>query len=495
MPDLGSFLRINADRTPNRPALFCGESTLSHELLDYSSTLLAKWLLASRLEPGQRVAVHWTNSIPVVQLFYGIFKAGLVAVPINARLKPPEIAFILRHAEARACFSEPALFPLAQEAGGECSLFEGLPELNAVESTSLPAVDSDRTAILLYTSGTTARPKGVTHTHRSLYETGLNTQRLMAVHEPLEDRALCVLPLTHIGAFVGMLASLIGGGSMALLPRFDPAAFLDTLERFQCTSVVCMPALLHLVLTEQLRQPRIVSSLQVAIGGGDSVPIPLQEAFQTAFGVPLREAYGMTESVPLTGSPTHAIRPGSFGLPLEGVSLRLVDPAGCDVPPGHTGEILSFTAATCSGYWNDPEATRAAFLDGWFRTGDLASCDSEGYYWFQGRKKEIIIRAGSNISPQEVEAVLYRHPAVAEAGVVGEFDPVCGERVVAFITLREGAAAEAEELCAFGREYLADYKCPEKVIFLPSLPKTPTGKVSRRTLKESMQSAVAVAHH
>jgi long-chain acyl-CoA synthetase len=210
------------------------------------------------------------------------------------------------------------------------------------------------------------------------------------------------------------------------------------------------------------------------------------------FGIPLRELYGLTESVLVMMNPVNAIRPGSIGVPLEGVELRIVDIEGRDVPAGGTGELLVRSPATCVGYWNDPDTTRAALEGGWLHTGDLASRDADGYCWFRGRKKEIIIRAGSNISPQEVEEALHRHPAVAEVGVVGQPDAAYGEIVAAFVVLREGCHAEPEELREFAKERLADYKVPERFVFLPDLPKGLTGKVHRRSLKE-MVLAAAVA--
>jgi long-chain acyl-CoA synthetase len=278
---------------------------------------------------------------------------------------------------------------------------------------------------------------------------------------------------------------------MVLLPRFDPGGVLDAIEEFRCTALTCLPSLWHFILDEQARKPRRVSSLNTACAAGDAVPVALQDRFEMVFGVPLQEGYGMTESVPLVVNPKGAIRSGSLGVPAEQVEVRIVDLAGGDVPEGETGEMLVRSPANCVGYWNDPEATRAAIEADWLHTGDLASRDSEGYYWFRGRKKEIIIRAGSNISPQEVEEALYRHPGVLEAGVVGQADSVYGEIVVAFVVLRGGIQAEPSELREFAQKHLADYKVPEKFVFLAEMPKSPTGKVHRRSLKGMLLSASA----
>jgi long-chain acyl-CoA synthetase len=200
----------------------------------------------------------------------------------------------------------------------------------------------------------------------------------------------------------------------------------------------------------------------------------------------LREGLGLTESCLVTANPSSGIRIGSIGLAAPGVDIRLIDLQGRDVPPGETGEILVRSPANCVGYWNDPAATACLFTDGWMHTGDLASCDEDGYYWFKGRLKQLIIRGGSNISPQEVEEALYQHPSVLEAGVIGAPDSVYGEIVVAFISLREGHQATPEELQQFARQRLADYKVPERILYLDQLPKSPTGKVHRRALKEML---------
>ncbi|MBV9742121.1 MAG: AMP-binding protein, partial [Acidobacteriia bacterium] len=466
-------------------ALFCGGATMTYLELDESSTNFAHCFRNQGLRPGDRVAIHWSNSFDVVQLFFALFKAGLIGVTINTRLKPPEISYILSHSEARVCFSEPALGPFARAAAPACPIVTELPKAGTSDDqpAALPEPDPEQPALILYTSGTTARPKGIVHTHRSLSQIGLlGTQVIVVPGDRGAD--LCVLPLMHAAAWVSLLASLRLKFPSVLLPRFDPGAVLDAIERFQCTHMVCMPALWVLVLEEQKRKPRQVSSLRTALAGGDAVSQPLQRRFEAIFGIPLTEGYGMTEAVPLICNPKGAIRSGAMGVPLNGAEVRIVDLSGHEVAEGESGEIIVRSPNICAGYWKDPEATRAAIRDGWLYTGDLGSRDANGYYWFRGRKKEIIIRAGSNISPQEVEEALCRHPAVLEAGVVGRPDALYGEVVVAFVVLRQGATAEPQQLRSFAQEYLADYKLPESILFLEALPKGPTGKVQRRALKE-----------
>ena len=273
---------------------------------------------------------------------------------------------------------------------------------------------------------------------------------------------------------------------MVLLPKFEPAAALDAIARFGCTTAGGLPTMILSLVEEQARTPRQVTTLRSVLAGGDVVSPTLQNRFLALFGTELLEIYAMTEVCGMSANIPGARRPGSMGVALEGVDIRVVDLDGRDVAQGETGEILVRSSALCSGYWNDLQATRAAMGNGWLHTGDLGSRDGDGFIWFRGRKKEVIIRAGSNISPQEVEEALYKHPAVLEAGVVGVPDPVTIERVAAFIVLRDGASASADELCAFARRHIADYKAPEDIHFLKELPKNPVGKVQRRALKEML---------
>ena len=253
-----------------------------------------------------------------MQLFFALFKAGLIAVAINVRLKSPEIRYVLNHSQARMCFSEPALAPLAEQAGTGCCIVTQLPALETAKSprSALPLIDPDQPAVLLYTSGTTANPKGVTHTHRSLFHTAVIMAR--DVIEP-DDVGVAITQLMHVAALnCVLLPGLYVGASVVLLGAFEPAAVLDTIQRFHCTYTFCLPALLHFVTEEQARVPRNVSSLRTMIAGGDTVPVALQQKFQELFGIQIREIYGMTETLPITLIPMDDIRAGSMGVTKEG---------------------------------------------------------------------------------------------------------------------------------------------------------------------------------
>jgi long-chain acyl-CoA synthetase len=488
----GESLRASAARNPHRVALWAGNDSITFQELNESTDRLAAWLLKQGLQPGDRLAIHWPNSIEVAKLYYAAFKAGIIAVPVNLRLKPAEITYVFEHSGATMCFSAPSVTPFAEKAAASCSnmrrILTTLPSDPPIGE--LPEVSPDQTITIIYTSGTTARPKGVMHTHRSFMGCLRGAVDSKLLHGG--GVSLCMTPMMHV-AGLAMVIVGVHMGETAVLVSFDPATVLDAIERHRCTFFFVLPALGQLLIEEQMRQPRDVSSLQIVVAGGDTVPVSMQNRFEEHFGFRLQEGYGLTEGGFLAFNPADGIRMGSMGLPLPSVKVRLVDPADRDVAPGEPGEVVVRSKGNCAGYWNDPAATADLLRGGWLHTGDLASRDADGYLWFRGRSKQIIVRAGSNVSPQEVEEALYQHPAILEAGVVGKPDAVYGELVVAFVVLRQGARISAGDLRSFARERLADYKAPEEIHFLTELPKGITGKVDRRTLKEKLRAEVRVA--
>ena len=486
---LGELLHARADQAPQSTALFCGDRTMSYAELDASSDGLAAWLLREGFEPGDRVAIQWPNAIEAVQLYFAAFKAGLIAVPINLRLKPAEIVWVVENSGASLCFCHAALADGMRQTG--VRVLTELPAF-AAATAALPPPDDEAPALILYTSGSTGRPKGAVHSQRSLLVTGeLCTQDFEdTFRDVVKPRGLLMTPLMHASGLYVLLSSARLGEPCVLLPMFDPAAALDAIERFRCTLTLALPAMMQFILEEQVRKPRDLSSLKVIFAGGDSVPVALQERVRAVMGVGMVEGLAQTETGPSIVNPVRAPKLGSLGVADRGVDLRIVDGAGIDVPDGVPGELLVRSPAVCSGYWQNPEATADALRDGWFYTGDLVSRDADGYYWFRGRLKEIIIRGGSNISPQEVEEALYTHPEILEAGVVGLPHDVWGEMVVAVIALRDGATSGADDIREHARQTLADYKVPEQVHFLPVLPKGATGKVHRKALKDMLTDAV-----
>lgn len=473
---LNELLTQCAQRHPAKPAVITSERSITYGELDGAVNCMARHLVDRGLERGDRVAVHWHNSIEHVVLMMGIWRAGMVVVPINPRMKSAEIAYVLEHSGARLCFSEPALAGLVS--GVEVT--SELPELSG-SSEVLSAPDADAPAMILYTSGTTARPKGVVHTQRSLFE---GSRALTGVVAGLNERPLAISQLSHIAALSCVfLPGLMEGASVVLLRVFEAGAALDAVERFGCTYLFSLPASLQLMAEQEAERPREVSSLKAIGAGGDTVSMALQRRIREQFHVEAQEGFGMTEMCPTSFNPTGAVQAGSVGLPCN-TTIRIVDAQGNDVEPGETGEMLVRGGAGCLGYWNDPHATARLYEGGWLHTGDLFSHDEDGYLWFKGRLKQIIIRGGSNISPQEVEEALYQHAAVLEAGVVGLPDPMFGELPIAFVTLCEGHDLTPERLIDHARTLLSEYKVPARVCFMPELPKGLTGKVDRRRLRE-----------
>lgn len=486
---LGGLLQAGALSHPDKVALIVADETATYAELERRSRELASRLLHEGLRPGDRVGVHWGNSTDCVLLLLACFQAGLIALPVNIRFKAPEIAYVMRHAGAAAWFSQPELAETARTAAAELdrplAIRTVLPDGSA--EGFLAACAPDSPAVVMYTSGTTARPKGVIHTHASL----LAAARAMAgLGIGDDDIVMGTTSLMHIS---GMICTLLGpiqaGATSVPIAAFEPAGVLDLIEQHRCTWATALPAMMQFVLEEQEQNPRDVASLRVAISGGDTVPLKLQERFRSLFpGADIREIYGATEVLPAACAAAGANRAGSVGRPAPGVTMCVLDPDGRELGDGEIGEIAIRSEANFIGYWNDGASTQLALRDGWFMTGDLGHRDRDGFYWFKGRKKEIIIRGGSNVSPQEVEEALYQHPAVREAGVVGMPHPIFGEEVVACVALRDGEKLTAKALRDFTLEHLADYKAPTRIVFLETLPKGITGKIQRRALKDMLSA-------
>src|SRR5438067_93760 len=294
--DLGTMLRHSAAKNPREPAVVCGERAVTYEELNRSTDALARWLLRQGLKAGDRVGIHWHNSVETVNLYFACFKAGVIAVPVNNRLKPAEIAYILQHSRAKLCFSAPEMAPLCDEARAECpdlqQLCTALPALDGMEdSIELPTVAPERVAAVLYTSGTTARPKGVMHTHVSLVGS-TELMRLLGIGE--SDVPLAVTQMVHISALsCVLLPGVACGGTVVLLPAFDAVQALDAIERWRCTYLLILPAMLRFLVEEQDRRPRDVASVRLCLAGGDTVPVTLQQRFRELFGISVREIFGM----------------------------------------------------------------------------------------------------------------------------------------------------------------------------------------------------------
>jgi long-chain acyl-CoA synthetase len=337
-------------------------------------------------------------------------------------------------------------------------------------------------AVILYTSGTTGKPKGAELTHAGMTRNAELTAATLLKNHP-DDVTMGCLPLFHVfGLTCGLNATVAGGGTLTLMPRFDPAKALEIIQRDAVTIFEGVPTMYAAILHHPAADPAMAATLRVCISGGASMPVEILRGFEEKFGCMILEGYGLSETSPVASFnlPDLVRKPGSIGVPVEGVQMRLIDEAGQTVPAEEIGEIAIRGHNVMKGYWGKPEATAEAMIDGWFRTGDLAKVDSDGYYYIVDRKKDLIIRGGYNVYPREIEEVLYEHPEVAEAAVIGIPHAELGEEVGAAVALKPGASATPEELRAFAKDKVAAYKYPRQVWLVESLPKGPTGKILRR---------------
>ncbi|MBS1860195.1 MAG: long-chain fatty acid--CoA ligase [Actinobacteria bacterium] len=491
--NLASILIESAARDAAAPAVRLGERTLSFGELDDLSARVATLLGERGLRLGDRVGVMLPNVLEFPIAYYGVLRAGGIVVPMNVLLKRREIAFFLSDSGAKLVLAWHGFAAEARagaaDAGAE--LIEVEPAafaatLDRLDPTFEPAeTDWEDTAVILYTSGTTGKPKGATLSHRNLDQNSeIAARTTLLVDEG--DVVLGALPLFHsFGQTVAMNASMRVGACLTLVPKFDPGEALATMERDGVTHFYGVPTMYGALLHHPDREKFDVAALRVCMTGGASMPIEVLHGFEEAFGAELMEGYGLSETSPVacSGHPGQVRKPGSIGTPIEGVEMRIVDEADEGVPQGEVGEIVIRGHNIMKGYWERPEATAEAIRDGWFHSGDMGREDEDGYFYVVDRKKDMIIRGGYNVYPREVEELLYEHPAIREAAVLAVPHPEWGEEVGAAVVLEPGAELSGEEISAWVRERIAAYKYPRLVWFLDELPKGPTGKIVKREIE------------
>ena len=433
----------------------------------------------SGLQRGDRVGLYLSNSAELIVALFGNHLLGLITVPINSKTTDEEFRYVARRAELSALVSSAdAPLPLKLAIRPE-ELRELPPAADEVPQNR----DLDAPALLCFTSGTTARPKGVILTHANLRS---NLRDLIQVWRwSKRDRLLLTLPLFHVhGLVLGLHGWALTGCSLILTRKFDPKQVLDLLAEGRCTLFMGVPTMYHRMLASPGCKPKDFSSLRLAISGSAPMSVELHERCQEVIGQPVLERYGLTETIMNTSNPFEKRKPGSVGLPLPSVNIRLLDEELAELnQPNQIGEVCVQGPNVFSGYWKDPEATRQAFCDGWFRTGDVGYRDEEGYYHLLGRLSLDMIKSGGyRIGAREIEEVLLRHPSVQEAAVVGLPDVDLGEKVVAFVVAdEETSEAELQTYC---EEFLASFKRPRAFSFLDSLPRNAMGKVTKSQLKQ-----------
>ena len=505
-----AVLAHHATRTPDRAmTVFEGETITYGEMADRVAAL-AGGLGERGIGPGHVVGLLSYNCPEMLETLFAVNHLGAIAMPINWRLAAPEVRYILEHSEARALVCDGALVELADEAtkGMEATLLRAcippdapagwtpLAELRAGAADRpdpVPAA-ADDVHRLMYTSGTTGRPKGVMLTHGNL--AWKNLAHIVEFGFTGDDLGLACGPLYHVGALDLTTTTLVAAGATVVIHRtFDAAAVVDELEASRVTTVWLAPAMVNAIMALPDVEQRDLSSVRVIINGGEKMPVPLIERIQRTFpSAWFADAYGLTETVSgdtFLDRDSIVAKLGSVGRPCLYLELDVWDDEGRSVPAGERGEIVLRGPKVFPGYWRDPEATAKAFAGGWFHTGDIGVRDEDGYLFIVDRLKDMIVSGGENIAGSEVERVLYEHDAVLEVAVVARPDERWGEVPVAFVALRPGATATADELIEHCRGQLARFKVPKDVTFVDALPRNPSGKVLKRELRAPTTDAGA----
>lgn len=512
---IGNWVTIHARRTPGKVALIDGNTgqQISYADFERRSNALASALRGKGVRKGDRVAMMAFNSPQFMEVAFAVAKLGAVLVPINFRLMAPEVRYILDDAAPCMLFASPQAAATAREAASG-SLVREVIEIPSAEQRAARApsafedmiaggdaqrievdVDLNEVATLMYTSGTTGFPKGSMLTHGNHFWNAITNVSMSEGLTP-HDLNLAGAPLFHIGAFgIFTLPLVYLGGASIIMESFAPATWLDTVEKLRPTLAFCVPAMWGAIAAAGLKG-RDLGSLRYAISGGAPCPVVLIESLR-AQGLVFTEGFGLTETAPIASGLdasdvlAHA---GSIGKPIAHVQYRIVDDAGADVPVGKTGELLIRGPNVFIGYWQKPEATKQALQGGWFRTGDLARVDEDGYYYIVDRKKDMVITGGENVYPAEVEQVLHRHPDIADVAVIGSPDAKWGEAVTAVVVRKPDGQLTEAQLIEWTRERLAHFKCPRVVKFIDALPRTATGKVLKRELRQLWSADGAAVH-
>jgi long-chain acyl-CoA synthetase len=498
--NLAQNLASSAERFGGRTAMKLDDMEVGYAVLDGASAHIAGMLREKGVVPGDRVGIMLPNVPYFAVVYYGILRAGGVVVPMNVLLKGREVTFYLRDSGAKLVFAWHGFAEAAQtgarEAGAELVLVEP-GEFEQLVGAAGPVREvadraGDDTAVILYTSGTTGTPKGAELTHDNL---GRNVEVACGLFGLDEDAVILgALPLFHsFGQTCGLNACVRAASTLTLLPRFDPAKALEIIRRDRVTVFEGVPTMYNAMLHDEHAGEADTSSLRVCASGGAAMPGEVLRAFEERFGCKVLEGYGLSETSPIASfnHPDRERKVGSIGTPIAGVDMKVVDDDGRDVPTGEVGEIVIRGHNVMKGYWRNDDATREAIRDGWFFSGDMAKVDDDGYFFIVDRKKDLIIRGGYNVYPREIEEVLYEHPAVAEAAVVGVPHDGLGEEVAAFVALKPGQEAEPAELQAYVKEQVAAYKYPRQVYLVDELPKGPTGKILKREIKRPQASPAA----
>jgi long-chain acyl-CoA synthetase len=492
--NITALLQDRVEAAPDKVFLFSQPDGRQFTYSQFADAVArtAALLAGEGVAKGDVVSLLMPNSVEYVIAYFACWRLGALAGPINSHLKEQEISYVVSNSEAKALLVGSEFLPVINQ-------LRNLPTLNAVilfddeaqatrDFTKVEAtadVTLDDEAIIIYTSGTTGKPKGCLLTHGNVVANARQISQWLGFNE--SDRLLTMMPLFHMNAVsVTTMSALYAGGSSVVSPKFSASRFWQIISDYQITSFGSVATMLSMLLTtypEGVPAGLQTEQLRFAMCGSAPVPAETIKRFEETFHCLVIEGYGLSESTCRStfNPPDENRRAGSCGLPI-GNEMRVVDDDDTEVADGQLGEIVLRGDNVLKGYYKNPEATAVAFRNGWFHTGDIGYRDSEGFYFIVDRKSDMIIRGGENIYPREIDEVLYQHPAVSAAAVVGVPDDLYGEEVAGFVVLRDGGEASERELIEFCKARLADYKCPKTIRFVKDIPKGPTGKLLKREL-------------
>ncbi len=512
--NLANVLEDSAFAFPDKTAIIYADKRYTYKQVNAVVNQVANGLKQSGIGKGDRVALSCLNLPYFPMAYYGILKTGATVVPLNVLLKRHEIKYHLEDSEAKAyiCFIGTPDLPMAQEGYAAfketpgCEKFwvitppgvdnpfpdvQSFDDLMKDQSYAFNSVYTEPmdTAVILYTSGTTGRPKGAELTHNNIYYNAQASGVLF--RQTPDDVHLVTLPLFHsFGQTTQMNAGFMGGCTLVIIPKFDPSAVLSGFQEHNVTIFAGVPtmywALLNFPDADKFDLVKISSTLRLGVSGGSAMPVEVMKGFEEKYNVEILEGYGLSETSPVACFSRMGMKkvPGSIGIPLPSVEMIIADENDNPLPPGEIGEVLIRGPNIMKGYYKKPEANAEALRNHWFHSGDMGKIDENGYFYIVDRLKDMIIRGGYNVYPREVEELMMRNEKISLVAVVGMPDDKYGEEVVAYVVLKEGQTATEEEIVTWSKANMADYKYPRKVIFKDQLPMNATGKILKRVLRE-----------
>lgn len=507
--NLVKTLSQTALKHPENAAIVFEGQTFSYATLNTYISKFASGLSKLGIEKGDKIALVVGNSPHFIIALYGALKAGAAVIPVNPLYSPDELVFILTNGDAKAVITLDLFLPLVEKASPIlpkvdhfiiCETKQQNPYefsdnklksfTNVIgigdESFNGPELNDDDLAVILYTSGTTGKPKGAMLTHKNLYSNAMDAGHFLKF--TATEKVIATLPAFHVFCLtVALNAPLMYGATVLLVPKFSPKEIFELIRNQKATVFAGVPTMYNFLYQYPDGVTEDFESIRLCVSGGSSLPVALLENFEKKFNVVISEGYGLSEAAPVTTfNPLDRPRKaGSIGTNISNVINKIVNELGEEVPVGEVGELIVSGPNVMKGYYNMPEETAMTIKDGWLYTGDLARRDEDGYFYIVDRKKELIIVGGYNVYPREVEEILYNHPEIVECAVIGQPDDNFGESVKAYVVSKNPALSE-EALIEYCKAHLAKYKVPTSIEFISELPKNATGKILRRALKETI---------